>query len=725
MKTALVTGITGMDGAHLAEFLLKKGYIVHGIKRRSSSFNSERIDHLYHDPHERNVNFFMHYGDLTDSTNLIRIIQEVQPDEIYNLAAQSHVQVSFETPEYTANSDALGPLRILEAIHILGLEKKTRFCQASTSELYGKVQEIPQSETTPFYPRSPYGVAKLYAYWITVNYREAYGMFACNSICFNHECVSNNTPLILRDKRSKMITIKTVGDIRRARTKGANVQQWTINNLEVWDGESFVDITAMTATKRKKHDPNLECKITNTRNGIIQTTNHHNMFNEEGDKLKAEDVKLGDKLLHGKYPNIDKFNNVSTAEAVFSGMMVADGYVSEAGKGRLTKNDETIKNTISQLWNIIACGYVTDDEQQGEYGLSKRSILNGNSDYLKYLRTLIYDRNGFKKVPDIILNSNSDIKEAFLRGYNMCDGLKAGSGNYEFKNFKTNSITLAQGLIFLISQTTGQKFNVTFDEDEKHYGYYSINLLSPNISENKIAKVNELLNEGFNQRDIQRKTGISRTFIRKVENGYDTPIEPHLSKPKTEVKKMIYHKDQPEWVYDIETASGKFMGGVGTMIVSNSPLRGETFVTRKITMAVANIINGSQDTLYLGNLDAKRDWGFAGDYVEAFWLMMQQDEPDDFVIATGETHTVREFVELAFAEVGIGINWTGDGVNERGVDDTGRTLIKIDPRYYRPTEVEILLGDPSKAKRVLGWQSTMTFKELVKMMVKADIERLK
>jgi GDPmannose 4,6-dehydratase len=342
-KTALITGITGQDGAYLAEFLLDKGYIVHGIKRRSSSFNTSRIDHLYKDPHERNVNFFMHYGDLTDSTNLIRIIQETQPDEIYNLAAQSHVQVSFETPEYTANSDAIGTLRLLEAIRILGLEKKTKFYQASTSELYGKVQEIPQKETTPFYPRSPYAAAKLYAYWITINYREAYGMFACNGILFNHE----------------------------------------------------------------------------------------------------------------------------------------------------------------------------------------------------------------------------------------------------------------------------------------------------------------------------------------------------------------------------------------------SPMRGETFVTRKITMAVANIKKGLQDKLYLGNIDAKRDWGFAGDYVEAMWLMLQQDEPDDFVIATGETHSVREFVELAFGEVGIKIEWKGEGVEEVGIDAaTGKVLIEIDPRYYRPTEVELLLGDPTKAKEKLGWKAKVGLPELVKMMVNEDMGKL-
>jgi GDPmannose 4,6-dehydratase len=336
-KIALITGITGQDGAYLAELLLDKGYIVHGIKRRSSSFNTQRVDHLYRDPHERNVNFYLHYGDLTDSTNLIRIIQEVQPDEIYNLAAQSHVQVSFETPEYTANSDGLGTLRLLEAIRILGMEKKTKFYQASTSELFGKVQEIPQKETTPFYPRSPYAAAKLYAYWITVNYREA------NGILFNHE----------------------------------------------------------------------------------------------------------------------------------------------------------------------------------------------------------------------------------------------------------------------------------------------------------------------------------------------------------------------------------------------SPIRGETFVTRKITMAVAKIKHGLQEKLYLGNLDAKRDWGFAGDYVELMWLMLQQDQPDDYVIATGETHSVREFVELTFKEVGIDIIWNGGGPEEVGIDaNTGKILVEIDPRYYRPTEVELLIGDPSKAKEKLGWAPKVKFKELVKIMIKSDEEAI-
>jgi len=342
-KRALITGVTGQDGAYLARLLLSKGYIVHGIKRRSSSFNTGRIEDIYQDPHVEDQRFILHHGDMTDSTNLIRIVQEAQPDEIYNLAAQSHVAVSFETPEYTANADALGPLRLLEAIRILGLEKRTRFYQASTSELYGLVRETPQTETTPFYPRSPYGAAKLYAYWIVVNYREAYGMHASNGILFNHE----------------------------------------------------------------------------------------------------------------------------------------------------------------------------------------------------------------------------------------------------------------------------------------------------------------------------------------------------------------------------------------------SPLRGETFVTRKISRAVAAIKLGKQDRLYLGNLDARRDWGHAEEYVRGMWLMLQQDEPDDYVLATGETTAVRTFVEWAFADAGIALEWRGEGVQEKGYDQgTGKCLIEVDPRYFRPTEVDVLIGDPSKALRKLGWRHEKSARELAREMVREDLKTM-
>jgi GDPmannose 4,6-dehydratase len=339
-KVALITGVTGQDGAYLAEFLLRKGYEVHGIKRRTSLFNTDRIDHLYQDPHISNRKFILHYGDMTDSSSLVHVIQKTQPDEIYNLAAQSHVAVSFEEPEYTANSDAIGTLRILEAIRILGMGGKTRFYQASTSELYGKVQETPQSETTPFYPRSPYGVAKLYAYWITVNYRESYGMFACNGILFNHE----------------------------------------------------------------------------------------------------------------------------------------------------------------------------------------------------------------------------------------------------------------------------------------------------------------------------------------------------------------------------------------------SPTRGETFVTRKITRAMARIKLGLQDCLYLGNLDSLRDWGHARDYVEAMWLMLQQSRPDDFVIATGEQHSVREFVDAAARKLDLKIKWSGKGEHEKAVNEDGKTVVAVDPRYFRPAEVETLLGDPSKARTKLGWTAKVSFEQLVEEMVTADLK---
>jgi len=352
MKKALITGTTGQDGAYLAEFLLNKGYIVHGIKRRSSSFNTYRVDHLYQDPHEKDIRFFLHYGDLTDSTNIIRIIQDVEPDEIYNLGAQSHVQVSFETPEYTAQTDALGTLRVLEALRILGMEKRVRFYQASTSELFGNVQKIPQDEETPFYPRSPYGVAKLYAYWITVNYREAYGMYACNGILFNHE----------------------------------------------------------------------------------------------------------------------------------------------------------------------------------------------------------------------------------------------------------------------------------------------------------------------------------------------------------------------------------------------SPIRGETFITRKVTRAASRIALGLQDKLYAGNLSALRDWGHARDYVRAQWLMLQQEQPEDFIIATGKQYSVRQLCDHAFRNVGIEIDWQGSGVNETGVVGSVRTMedqanvqpgdvvVQVDPRYFRPTEVETLLGNPEKARRKLGWEPEIPFEEMIAEMVRSDIK---
>lgn len=696
MTTALITGITGQDGSYLAELLLSKGYDVYGLVRRLSTPNTTNIKHILN-------KITLIESDLTDQSSLDSAVSQIQPEEVYNLAAQSFVATSWTQPILTTEVTGLGAVRVFEAVKNHCHDAKVY--QASSSEMFGKVQETPQSEITMFYPRSPYGCAKLYAHWMGVNYRESYNMHISMGVLFNHECLSSNTPLILKDKRSETITIKTVEDIRRVRTKGANIQQWMINDLKIWDGESFVDITAITATKRKKDDSDFLCRIVNTRNGVVQTTNHHNLISENGDKVKTKDIEIGDKLLHNNYPDIEGFNNVTISEAIFLGMMVADGYISEKGGGNFSKNDDHIRESLAQLWRIVANGHVSQYQGEGGYGLSKGMNLSGNNQYLRNLRTLIYDRNGFKKVPDNILNSNPDIKEAFLKGYNTCDGLKANPCTYEFKNFKTNSILLAQGLIFLISQTTKQKFNITFDEDEKYYGYYSINLLSPNDNGNKIAKVNDLLINDVGQREIQRRTGISRTFIRKVENGYNTPVEPHLSKPKTEVKKMLYHNNQPEWVYDIAAASGKFMAGVGNMIVSNSPRRGIEFVTRKISNGVAEIYHFLSNELRLGNLDTKRDWGFAGDYVNAMWLMLQQDDPGDYVISTGESHSIREFLEIAFGLVDLDY----------------KKYVVVDPAFYRPAEVETLQGDYSKAKEILNWKPEVSFDELVHSMVSNDI----
>ncbi len=684
MKKVLITGITGQDGSYLAEFLLKKGYEVHGIKRRSSSFNTGRIDNIFNEPQKSNSKLVLHYGDLTDSTNIIRLLQDIQPDEIYNLAAQSHVKVSFEIPEYTADTDALGVLRILEAIRILGLEKKTKFYQASTSEMFsGKIGEAPQNETTPFHPRSPYGVAKLYAYWITVNYREAYNMFACNGVLFNHECVSENTPIIIRDKNTEIISIKKIRDIKKPKEKGKNIQQWIFDDIEIWDGEKFTELKCLTATKRKDDLSDFDCKIVNSRHGIIEVTNHHNMLDRNQEKVKTRDVVEGSKLLHGSFPIGKSISCVSITEATFLGMMVGDGYVSKDGKrGQFSNNSDELIKEIENLWTKISLGFTTIREFKTEYGKIRQVILNGNHEYLRLIRNEIYTSDSFKKVPDKILNADKETQLAFLRGYNLTDGLKSNNCTYEFKGFKTNSIVLAQGLLFLISQTTNQDFNITFEEDENNYGYYSINILSP---------VKNLLKE-----------------------------------EKEEVKKTLYHRNQPEWVFDIEVGSGKFMGGVGNIVIANSPRRGETFVTRKITRAVARISLGLQEKIYLGNLDAKRDWGHSKDSTEAMWLILQQDNPDDYVIATGQQHSVRDFCNLAFREIGIEIDWQGSGVDEKGINKgTGDVLVEVDPRYFRPSEVESLLGDSTKAREKLGWSPKISFESLVKEMVECDLKEAK
>lgn len=713
-KKALVTGITGQDGAYLAELLIKKGYEVYGLHRRTSMDVFDRIGHL-----RKEIKLVE--GDVTDFGSIIRIIRVINPDEIYNLAAQSFVPDSWTQPISTVQINALGVINILEAIRILN--PKIKFYQASTSEMFGKVQETPQKETTPFHPRSPYAASKAFGYYITQNYRESYNIFACNGILFNHECISENTPLIIREKKSNVISIVRVKDIRKPREKGSNIQQWILSNTEIWDGENFVDLNCMTATRRKKQEEDFHCKTINTKNGIIETTNHHNMFDENKDKLKSKEVKIGAKLLQSEFPKIEPISVLSKEEAMFLGMMIGDGYISEEGKGQFTNNNKEIRELIKKLWEKIALGSITERSYKTEYGNATQIKLNKNSSYLKAIKKEIYTQDGFKKIPDRILNADKEIKLSFLVGYNLTDGLKSNPCIYEFKNFKTNSILLAHGLIFLIKETTNQNYNISFEKREGRYGYYSINLLSPTTNLMKEKRIRELLNDKISQREICKQTRISRSFIRKVQNNNQIQICHHLAKLNNEVKNVFYHENQPEWVFDIETGSGKLMAGVGTIVISNSPKRGKQFVTRKITHSVAKIKLGYQEYFEIGNMDAKRDWGYAGDYVEAMWMMMQKDKSDNYVIGTGETHSVREFIEEAFKCVGMSVKWEGKGINEVGKCN-GEIVVRVSPQFYRPAEVDYLLAEPSKARKVLGWKPKTKFKELVKMMINSDLEQL-
>ena len=728
-KIALLTGITGMDGSHLAELLIEKGYEVHGIIRRTSTFNTDRIDHIFDQ-------LKLHYGDLTDPLVISNLVSQIQPDEVYNLAAQSHVKVSFEIPYYTAQVDGLGTLAILEAVknHC----PAAKIYQASTSELYGGMDyNMPitgYTEESKMHPRSPYGCAKMYALWITKNYRESYGMHISNGILFNHECISENEPIIIRDRKTGAIKIDSIRNIQPYLKRGSNKQQWLPLNLEIWDGDNFVKINCITATKRDRKNKDFNCRILNTSSGIIETTNHHNLLDYDGDKIKSSDVLVNKtRLKNGSFPKTNEICTLTKDEAFFIGSMVGDGYISVDGRAKFSNNDIDFINIIKDKWLKIT-GKLTSTEKSyiSGFGGTSTSISFYDKFYLKRLHDEIYTKDKFKKIPDRVLNSSKEIQLEFFKGYYRSDGLKKDKCNYEYKSFKTNSSVLAQGLLFIISNTLDQEFTINFIPNKNRL-YYYINLKSPNdkiIERNdKYNSVIDLNSSGLSQRKISETLSISRKTVSKIlKGGVVLNNEHHLSKDKSLVKRDLYHENQPDWVYDIETDSRRIMSGVGKTIISNSERRGETFVTRKITLALAKIktaIDSELDfqTLKLGNLYSKRDWGYAKDYVEGMWLMLQQDNPDDYVLATGETHTIKEFVELACKECGWNINWVGDGVDEKGILDNGITIIEIDEKYYRPAEVDVLLGDYSKAKRVLGWEPKVKFEELVNIMIKSDLKK--
>jgi GDP-D-mannose dehydratase len=749
MKIALITGITGQDGSYLAELLLEKEYKVYGIIRRSSSINTHRIDHIFSHP-----NLILKYGDLSDGTCLLEILYEIKNKyshmerlEVYNLGAMSHVKVSFEIPEYTADVDAVGTLRLLNAIRSSGLEDKTRFYQASTSELYGKVMEVPQTEKTPFYPRSPYGVAKLYGHWITKNYREAYDMYSCSGVLFNHETVAGNSPMIFKLGLNNLeIDIKPISEIVKYHTVHNKIlvneddelyqEGEVLTDLYVWDNSDWTKVKFASGYKHDIINNPKFPKFINSKKACYMATNTHNIIMNDNSEKEVQNINLEDIVKLVNLPDNYNFeNNIDDFEAEFIGMIVGDGYISEKNIIRFINSNENIRNYIIELFEKICKKYNKECKHYyypSRSGFNREKIVGyinftSSSWYLK--RSDIYNEDKTKRIPKIILNTNKENKIAFLRGYNKADGLKSNKCVYEFKNFKTNSAVLASGLIYLLENTTKQEYNINLerkvDKDIIRF-YYSINILSNSRfskrnSHEKREIINKLFEEGKSIREISRITNISRKFIQNVDRNKDITNQDIKFKQPNLVKKIVEHYNYDGWFYDLETESGTFHCGVGQGLVHNSPRRAHNFVTRKISIGLGKILRGETDKLVLGNLDAKRDWGHSKDYVYGMWLMLQQEKPEDYVLSSNEFHSVREFVEKAFALRGFNIAWKGTGLDEIGYDtNTGKELIFVSKKYFRPAEVEELLGDSTKARTELGWEPQCTFDQLVKEMVDAD-----
>ncbi|MFN8040247.1 MAG: GDP-mannose 4,6-dehydratase [Acidimicrobiales bacterium] len=656
-RRALITGITGQDGSYLAELLLDQGYEVIGMVRRSSTVNFERIAHI-----QDRVTFVT--GDLLDEVSMIDVLRTHRPDEVFNLAAQSFVQTSFTQPVLTGETTALGVTRLLDAIRIV--DPDIRFYQASSSEMFGKVVEVPQRESTPFHPRSPYGVAKVYGHWITVNYRESYDLHATSGILFNHESVPAWTPIVVR--RRGIIDIRPIGEIvphREDPSKGKRYQS-DGGGYEVWDGSAFVPCTARTAYW---HDG--EAVTIEGRGGVVTSTPDHVVFEPDGER-EAQRFAEGDSVVIGDDPLATFATSMTRDEAWLIGLLVADGYVSERGDVRVTNGDPATLTEAGEAWTRVTGGWYRKWEGAPSAFSPKRTPvaeLRGNTHYGRLLRHELYGRDGTKRVPTRVLNAGETARIAFLEGYNLGDGLKAGHGTDPFKSFRTTSPTLAAGLVWLARRTLERRVTVYRQPGALGGGAsWLLNLSTGSPQGNKGA---------------------------------------HLRKPLDEVRRVT-SEPFSGWMFDIETTSGRFCAGVGGLVVHNSPRRGLEFVTRKISWHAAQISLGMATELRLGNLEAQRDWGFAGDYVKAMWLMLQQDEPGDYVVSTNETHTVREFCELAFERVGL--DW--------------EKHVVIDEAFFRPAEVDLLVGDSAKARTILGWEPEVDFESLVHMMVDADVALL-
>ena len=668
-KRALITGITGQDGSYLAEFLLSKDYDVIGMVRRTSTVTFDRIQHIQDD-------LELVQGDLLDQSSLMEVLNEYEVSEVYNLAAQSFVPTSWKQPVLTGEFTALGVTRILEAIR--SVDPEIRFYQASSSEMFGKVQAVPQTEKTPFWPRSPYGVAKVYGHWITVNYRESYNLFACSGILFNHECVIGETPVFTR--RDGLIDLAPIEDIVPHRTEPDSAPRYTTavqpdQAFEVWDAQGWTAVTCMTATWNGwKRKPNKTVRRIAARGAVFHATDDHvALVCQDGHPVErpAGQIQVGDSLALISQPPPTNAMSLSDDEAWLFGLLVAEGYLSEEGRGQITNQDQSLLEAAAAAWRRVCGGSVSYQVAPSgfETGAPVTQLhLSGARAYGCYLREMMYTRSGDKRIPKRVLNAPPEARLAFLRGFNAGDGLKSTPCTYEFQGFKTASATLAAGLYWLALTTLHQRAIICVEQRDNRT-YYQINLNSPDVPGQKGQ---------------------------------------HLRRPLEEVVKAepVTHKD---WLFDLATATGTFHAGIGQGWIHNSPRRGYEFVTRKISHTVAKIKLGHAKELRLGNLDSQRDWGFAGDYVRAMWLMLQQDHPDDYVVAMGETHSVREFCEIAFSHVGL--NW--------------QDFVVQDPAFMRPAEVDQLIGDPAKAAATLGWEPEVSFTGLVQMMVDADIEQLK
>ncbi len=658
---ALITGITGQDGSYLAELLLEKGYDVVGMVRRSSTLNFERIAHL-----QDRIDLVP--GDLLDEVSIINTLRDYRPTEVYNLAAQSFVQTSFSQPVLTGEVTALGVTRVLDAIRIV--DPDIRFYQASSSELFGKVVEVPQSEATPFHPRSPYGVAKLYGHWITVNYRESYGLHASSGILFNHESGSHYQPVLVRT--AGLIDILPLGelfpiDLANAAESGVRRIQLDGGDLEVWDGSRFVRVFARTAYW---HDG--ESVVVHGRGGIIETTPDHEHFTEHSEK-RACDFVAGDSLMLASQPGPTLQTVLTEDEARLLGYIVSEGYVAPSGAVSIVCDDDALLADAGACWERVSGGQTTKQSGVksgfGDNRTNRISLIGGGA-YGRLLRREIYLRDRHKRVPKRILNAAPDLQVAFLDGYNRGDGLKAGHGVDPFKSFRTTSPTLACGLVWLARTALGRRVSVYQQPGALGGGgSYLLNLSSGLTPGSKGA---------------------------------------HLRKPQDDVRK-VERRPYAGWMCDLATESSRFAAGVGLVVTHNSPRRGLEFSTRKISHGAARIKLGLADELRLGNLEAQRDWGFAGDYVEAMWLMLQQDDPGDCVVSTDETHAVREFCELAFSH--LGLDW--------------EQHVVVDERFFRPAEVDLLVGDSTQARTRLGWKPKVSFDDLVRMMVDADMALLR